>query len=56
VRNLLPEKVLFAVAAPPVSDAKRYAAFNEICGELSATGVQTVDEAEQDRIATFALE
>ena len=54
-RNLLPEKVLFAVAAPPVSDTKRYAAFTEICGELGATGIQTVDEAEQDRIATFAL-
>ncbi len=33
-RRLLPEAVLFAVKAPPPSDAKRHAAYNEIRGDL----------------------
>ena len=35
-RNLLPRDIMFALAVPPQSDAKRYGAFGEICTELQA--------------------
>jgi len=54
-RNLLPDRVLFAVRGPVPSDAKRYAAFEEICGELRGQDVLPVDEAAQDSIAAFAV-
>lgn len=53
--NLLPEAVLFAVKAPPPSDAKRHAAFEEICSDLLKLEVLTVDEAEDRKITDFAL-
>lgn len=53
-RNLLPHDVLFAVRGPAPSDLKRYAAFEEICGELRGEDVLMVDEAAQDRITAFA--
>lgn len=54
-RNLLPGRVLFAVAGPPPSDAKRYAAYAEICRELVEIHVQAVDGAADDPIEQFAL-
>lgn len=54
-RSLLPQDVLFAVKAPPTHDAKRHAAFKEICDELQHLDVQTVDEAAEHAIENFAL-
>lgn len=54
-RNLLPDDVLFAVKAPPLADAKRHAAFREICGDLIKLDVQTVDEDADREITDFAL-
>ena len=54
-RNLLPDAVLFAVKAPPLADAKRHAAFEEICSDLLKQEVQTVDEDAERKIADFAL-
>jgi hypothetical protein len=54
-RNLLPDDVLFAVKAPPLADAKRHAAFKEICSDLIKLEVQTVDEEAQREITDFAL-
>lgn len=54
-RNLLPEAVLFAVKAPPQSDAKRHAAYNEIRSDLLKLDVQTVDEDADRLIADFAI-
>ena len=54
-RNLLPDAVLFAVKAPPLADAKRHAAFEEICSDLLKLDVQTVDEDAERKIADFAL-
>ncbi len=53
-RNLLPAEVLFAVAGPRTSDAKRYAAFREICTELERLDVLTVEEGAKNRIIEFA--
>lgn len=53
-RNLLPADVLFAVAGPRATDAKRYAAFREICTELERLDVMTVEEAAKNRIVEFA--
>ncbi len=55
-RRLLPEAVLFAVKAPPQSDAKRHAAYNEICSDLRKLDVQTVDENAERQITDFALD
>lgn len=55
-RRLLPEAVLFAVKAPPQADAKRHAAYNEICSDLRQLDVQTVDENADRQIADFALD
>jgi len=46
---------LFAVAAPPPADLKRYAAFAEIRRELQAEEVILVDELAEKQIADFAL-
>lgn len=54
-RNLLPDDVLFAVKAPPLADAKRHAAFAEICSDLIKLDVQTVDEDADREITDFAL-
>lgn len=54
-RNSLPEAVLFAVKAPPQGDAKRNAAFEEICSDLLKLEVQTVNEDAERQIADFAL-
>lgn len=54
-RNLLPDAVLFAVKAPPQTDTKRHAAFEEICSDLLKLEVQTVDEDAERKIADFAL-
>lgn len=55
-RKLLPDAVLFAVKAPPQADAKRHAAYNEICSDLRQLDVQTVDENADRQIADFALD
>jgi len=55
-RRLLPDAVLFAVKAPPQADAKRHAAYNEICSDLRQLDVQTVDENAERQIAAFALD
>ena len=53
-RNLLPDRMLFAVTAPPESEAKRYAAFREICGELQAQDIVITSANEETRIVDFA--
>ena len=53
-RNLLPADVMFAVAGPPESDTKRFAAFLEICKSLEAQDVVPVDANKTDQIADFA--
>lgn len=53
-KQLLPQQVLFAVAAPPVTDRKRYAAYAEICSELQALDVAAVAESANREIAEFA--
>ena len=54
-RQLLPQDVLFAVKAPPQADAKRHAAFAEICSDLLKLEVQTVAEDAEREIVDFAL-
>jgi hypothetical protein len=53
-RHLLPRDVLFAVAAPPESDAKRFGAYREICAELAQADVQLVEQRQETEILTFA--
>lgn len=53
-RELLPRAVLFAVAAPPQADAKRFGAYTEILAELKEQGVQLVANDEEQRILAFA--
>jgi len=53
-RSLLPHDVLFAVRGPAVSDAKRYAAYQDICADLRQEGVETVEDSAQERIEAFA--
>lgn len=52
-RNLLPHDVLFAVAAPPVTDVKRYGAYQEICTELRGAEVQLVEQLQMTEIELF---
>jgi hypothetical protein len=54
-RNLLPADVMFAVAGPPATDTKRFAAFLEICRSLEAQDVLPVDAEKTSQIAEFAL-
>jgi hypothetical protein len=54
-RKLLPEAVLFAIKAPPQTDAKRHAAYTEICSDLRKLDVLTVDENAERQIEDFAL-
>lgn len=54
-RNHLPPDVLFAIKAPPTNDAKRHAAFTEVCDDLRRLDVQTVDDAAEHAIESFAL-
>lgn len=53
-RNLLPRDVLFAVAAPPQSDLKRFGAYKEICVELKQENVQLVEQLQMTEIELFA--
>jgi hypothetical protein len=53
-RNLLPEHLLFAVAAPLENDLKRHAAFVEICSELREQNVIVAAANEENRIVEFA--
>jgi Protein of unknown function (DUF3037) len=53
-RNLLPRDVLFAVAAPPEADLKRFGAYQEICGELRQEDVQLVEQLQMTEIERFA--
>lgn len=53
-RKLLPRDVLFAVAAPPAADGKRYDAYREICVELQDEGVLLALQDQEDKILTFA--
>lgn len=53
-RNLLPRDVLFAVAAPPESDAKRFGAYREICAELTQENVRLVEQQQDAEILVFA--
>lgn len=53
-RNLLPRDVLFAVAAPPESDAKRFGAYTEICAELTQENVHVVEQQQNTEILAFA--
>jgi len=53
-RDLLPRDVLFAVAAPPESDVKRFGAYKEICIELRQENVQLVEQLQETEIVVFA--
>ena len=53
-KNLLPGKLLFAVAAPPEGEAKRHAAFDEICGELTDLDLVVTAANEENKIVEFA--
>lgn len=53
-RNLLPRDVLFAVAAPPEADTKRFGAYQEICTELRLENVQLVEQLQTTAIELFA--
>lgn len=53
-RQLLPRDVLFAVAAPPNTDDKRFGAYTEILAELKDQGVQMVANDQEDQILAFA--
>jgi Protein of unknown function (DUF3037) len=53
-RNLLPRDVLFAVAAPPEGDLKRFGAYQEICDELRQQDVQLVGQLQMTEIELFA--
>ena len=53
-RNLLPREVLFAVAAPPESDVKRFGAYQEICVELRQADVRLVEQLQMTEIEQFA--
>ena len=53
-RNLLPADVLFAVAAPPATDTKRFMAYSEICDELRQANVQVVAQSDEPLILAFA--
>lgn len=55
-RNLLPDRVLFTVTAPPREDERRFKAFEEIEDELIDLRVQVVYDEEDTRIAEFAAE
>lgn len=54
-RNLLPRDVLFAVAAPPTDDIKRFGAYKEICVELRQEQVQLVEQLQTTEIELFAM-
>lgn len=55
-RDLLRCPVLFAVAAPPADESKRFNAYQEVCGELQSTevGVQVVQREDESAIVDFA--
>lgn len=53
-RDLLPQDVLFAVAAPPEAEIKRFDAYREICTELQHQDVIVVEESAEAKIAEFA--
>lgn len=53
-RGLLPDDVLFTVAAPPLDDSKRRGAFDEIREELKKLDVLTVDASADAQIVAFA--
>ena len=53
-RQLLPKDVLFAVAAPPESDEKRFSAYIEISNELRQADVCVVEQNADSIILDFA--
>jgi len=53
-RNLLPPDVLFAVAAPPQTAAKRFEAFREICAELEEQDIRLIGKEDEASIVAFA--
>lgn len=53
-RRLLPRDVLFVVRPPAEPDASRRKAFDEVCDDLRAIDVTTVDERDDSSIARFA--
>lgn len=53
-RSLLPRDVLFAVAAPPETDTKRYGAYREICEDLAQEKVLLVEQQQETEILAFA--
>ena len=53
-RNLLPERLLFAVAPPPEGETKRYAAYQEICEELREQSIVVTAANEEITIVEFA--
>jgi len=53
-RNLLPCDILFALAAPPQSDATRFAAYTEIRTELAQANVRLVEQQHEAEILMFA--
>jgi len=53
-RGLLPDRVLFAVAAPPEQDTKRRAAYMEICEELREQNIVVTAANQEQEIAQFA--
>jgi hypothetical protein len=54
-RSFLPEQILFAVATPPIGEAKRYAAYQEICNELRGQEIEVIPSNQENAIAAFAL-
>lgn len=54
-RNLLPDAVLFAVDGPTKEDGNRYAAYEEICGDLKEFDIQIVPSSYEQRIIDFAI-
>lgn len=53
-RNMLACDVLFAVAAPPQSETKRFGAYTEICTELRLEDVRLVEQRQETEIMEFA--
>ena len=53
-RNLLPRRVLFPLDGPPVTDVKRYHAFEEIRQELLALDCAVIPAEENEAISRFA--
>jgi hypothetical protein len=55
-RHMLPDDVLFAVAAPPRGDVKRFSAYEEVVQELEHVKVRVVPNDAEGVIVHFASE